>query len=57
MTAEKTAPIKFSATGKLISRMVYYNIKSNSFDWSWEASTDGGKLWKQNWLIHYERKK
>lgn len=56
-TAERTVPEKISPTGKLISRMVYYNIKPDSFDWSWEASTDSGVSWKQNWLIHYKRKK
>lgn len=56
-TAEKTVPASVSATGKTMSRMVYYNIKPDSFDWSWEASTDSGKTWKQNWLIHYSRKK
>ena len=55
-TAERTVPAKVSPTGKIVSRMVFYNIKSNSFDWSWEASTDGGKTWKNNWLIHYKRK-
>ena len=56
-TAERTVPIQVSPTGKIKSRMVYYNIKRNSFDWSWEASNDGGGTWKQNWLIHYTRKK
>jgi hypothetical protein len=56
-TMERTVPISISATSKLITRMVYYNIKSDSFEWSWEASTDGGETWKQNWLIHYKRKK
>lgn len=56
-TAERRVPEKISPTGKLISRMVYYNIKPDSFDWSWEASTDSGVSWKQNWLIHYKRKK
>jgi hypothetical protein len=55
-TAEKTVPSTISPSGKLENRMVYYNIKPDSFDWSWEASTDGGKTWKQNWLIHYKRK-
>jgi hypothetical protein len=41
------------ATGTKISRMVFYNIKRDSFDWRWEASTDNGKSWKVNWLIHY----
>lgn len=56
-TAERTVPSSVSPTGKIMSRMVYYNIKPDAFDWSWEASTDGGKSWKQNWLIHYRRKK
>jgi hypothetical protein len=56
-TAERTVPEKVSPTGKLVSRMVYYNITPASFDWSWEASTDSGQTWKQNWLIHYKRKK
>jgi hypothetical protein len=55
-TAEKNVPVKFSPSGKLISRMVFYNIKSDSFDWSWEASTDSGESWKPNWKIHYLRK-
>ena len=55
-TEERTVPVKLSPTGKLISRMVYYNIKKDSFDWSWQSSTDGGNSWKTNWLIHYKRK-
>jgi hypothetical protein len=56
-TDERTVPGSISATGKLKNRMVYYNITKDSFDWSWEASTDGGKTWKSNWLIHYKRKR
>ncbi|MGZ3881719.1 MAG: hypothetical protein ACXVBF_10295 [Flavisolibacter sp.] len=55
-TAVRTVPLSVSPSGKIVSRMVYYNIKPGSFDWSWESSTDGGKAWKQNWLIHYKRK-
>jgi hypothetical protein len=48
---------KTLADGKIkISRMIFYNITKNSFDWSWEGSEDGGKSWKVNWLIHYVRK-
>ena len=54
-TAERTVPASMSATGKMTNRMVYYNIKPDSFDWSWQASTNGGKTWKQNWLIYYKR--
>ena len=42
---------------KVISRMVYYHIAPDNFDWRWESSTDNGKTWKQNWKIHYQRKK
>jgi len=56
-TQERQVPANISATGKMKNRMVYYNIKPDSFDWSWEASTDGGQTWKPNWQIHYERKK
>ena len=41
---------------KSLQRMVYKNISANEFDWSWEASTDGGKTWTVQWPIHYKRK-
>jgi hypothetical protein len=48
---------KQTPKGKQQMRMVYYNIQPDSFDWSWEASTDGGLTWKPSWQIHYTRKK
>jgi hypothetical protein len=56
-TAERNVPEKISKTKKMINRMVYYNINSNSFDWCWQSSIDGGKSWTPAWLIHYKRKK
>ncbi len=48
------------ATGKdgklFLQRMVWKNISSNEFDWSWESSEDDGKTWQVNWPIHYKRK-
>jgi hypothetical protein len=41
---------------KVMQRMVFKNITPNEFDWSWEASKDGGKTWQVNWPIHYKRK-
>jgi len=41
---------------KVTQRMVFKNITHEEFDWSWEASTDGGKTWQVNWPIHYKRK-
>jgi hypothetical protein len=51
-----STPMRETPKGKITSRMVYYNIKKDSFDWSWEASMDGGMTWKVNWLIHYKRR-
>ncbi len=39
-----------------IARMVFSNIKPDSFDWRWESSADDGKTWKLLWPIHYQRK-
>ena len=51
-----TPPFKNAKGVEMMSRMVYYNITKNSFDWSWEASSDGGANWKPSWQIHYVRK-
>ncbi len=50
-TPERTTP-----SGKMQSRMIFYNISANSFDWDWQSSTDEGAAWKSNWKIHYKRK-
>jgi hypothetical protein len=39
------------------SRMVFYDVTKESFNWRWEGTTDGGKTWKLNWRLHYQRKK
>ena len=41
---------------RILQRMVWKNITANELDWSWEASTDGGKTWQVNWPIHYKRR-
>jgi len=44
--------------GKTVhQRMVFFDIAKNSLSWSWESSLDEGTTWKQQWLIHYKRKK
>ncbi|MDZ7714951.1 MAG: hypothetical protein U5J95_01940 [Balneolaceae bacterium] len=40
----------------IMQRMVFYNIKQNSFTWDWELSTDKGKSWTLQWRIEYKRK-
>ena len=52
-----TPPRKLPNGKEIISRMVFYNISKESFDWTWEATMDAGASWKPNWQIHYVRKK
>lgn len=40
----------------LLMRMVFFNIKKDSFDWDWQSSEDA-KEWKSTWFIRYEREK
>jgi hypothetical protein len=41
----------------ITSRMVFKNIKPDSFDWDYQISKDDGKTWVDNWSIHYMRRK
>ena len=41
---------------RIQQRMVFYDIKPNSFTWDWEMSEDGGESWRLSWRIFYERK-
>lgn len=54
MILERDTPGRGGA--KMMQRMVWKNIAANEFDWSWEASQDGGKTWQVQWPIHYKRK-
>ena len=42
---------------KMFQRMVFYDIKSGSFTWDWESTTDGGKTWTLQWRINYTKVK
>ena len=52
----QTEPASQPDGSKKQSRMVFYNIAADSFIWDWEATTDDGKTWKNNWRIYYKRK-
>jgi hypothetical protein len=41
----------------VIQRMVFSDIKPDSFSWNWESSADEGKTWRSNWKLNYTRKK
>ncbi|WP_161974421.1 hypothetical protein [Piscinibacter terrae] len=36
-------------------RMVFHDIRKDTFTWDWESTGDGGKTWKLLWRIHYKR--
>lgn len=40
----------------VIQRMVFKDIKENSFTWDWEISQDEGKTWDLKWQIFYTKK-
>ncbi|WP_138429641.1 hypothetical protein [Fodinibius saliphilus] len=45
-----------NADGKtIIQRMVFYDIKKDSFTWRWEKSRDNGNNWEIMWKIAYRR--
>lgn len=51
----QTKPVK-KGDQTLVSRMVFYDFKADSFSWDWEGSNDGGETWSLNWRISYTRK-
>lgn len=56
MMTLSTDPRKLQNGTEIISRMVFYDIASDKFDWKWESTKDDGKSWQTDWLIHYQRK-
>lgn len=52
----QTKPVQ-SGEKIIIRRMVFYEIRDDSFTWDWEISEDEGKTWKLSWRIKYSRSK
>lgn len=50
----KTHPREVNGS-MIIQRMVFYDVKADSFTWDWELSQDGGESWSLNWRISYTR--
>jgi len=40
---------------EVYQRMVFRDIKENSFTWDWQSSLDGGETWNLQWQIQYKR--
>ena len=41
---------------EVLQRMIFTDIKKDSFTWNWESSSDNGATWSLNWQILYRRK-
>ncbi len=55
---ELRSPERARADGTTVaSRMIFKNIRPDSFDWDYQVTKDQGKTWKDDWNIHYQRKK
>jgi len=39
----------------VVQRMVFYDIKEDSFIWDWEISKNNEKGWTLSWRINYAR--
>ncbi|MGB5819171.1 MAG: hypothetical protein WBG90_06765 [Saonia sp.] len=50
----RTTPLKKDGK-KILSRMVFKDVRKDAFTWYWEKSKDGGKSWKLLWRINYKR--
>ena len=37
-------------------RMVFHEIRKDSFTWDWESTSDGGATWRLQWRIEYKRR-
>jgi hypothetical protein len=37
-------------------RMVFADIRENSFTWRWQSTPDAGATWTDSWVIHYTRR-
>lgn len=40
----------------VVQRMVFSDITSESLEWVWQGSRDGGSIWNDLWNISYQRR-
>jgi hypothetical protein len=38
-------------------RMVFHDIRPDTFTWDWQGTADGGRTWKLLWRLQYERRR
>ena len=40
-----------------VQRMVFHSIRPDRLTWDWERSEDGGRQWRRQWRIAYQRRR
>ncbi len=45
-----------SSGHKILQRMLFSDIRRNSFTWDWQLSRNNGTTWESQWKIEYTRK-
>jgi hypothetical protein len=56
MFVQNNIPKEIAEKG-LAMRMVFSEIKKDSFLWRWQRSDNSGKTWEDQWTLNYKRKK
>ena len=41
---------------QLHQRMIFQNVKADSFTWRWQRRAKADEAWADSWVIHYKRK-
>jgi hypothetical protein len=52
----RTEPFTNPQGQQQINRMIWTNVTTDSLEWHWQASMDGGKTWQNRWVITYTRR-
>lgn len=50
-----TEPVE-TEEGVVVNRMVFTEVATDSLEWAWQRSTDGGETWADVWNISYCRR-
>ena len=52
----RMAPFENASGAMQINRMTWEDVTADGLTWRWQASTDGGATWTDNWVITYARR-
>lgn len=55
VTEMRSAPFTNPSGETQVNRMVWEDVTADALTWRWQASTDDGATWADNWVIRYTR--